>query len=204
MAAQEYLYNTEPAVRYLFDGLNSYDSMQLPSIRQYTDKTGMIRMTKVENKVFLENYEKFFDFEFARATLAGSILQVAYNWLKQYSPGPNDSIPFSKFNVKRGKDVEKFCVGRQVHGIPIGLLIYAGRIQYNHWEEGLPKNTVAQTVFNELIMAYYNDMSFDMAYELDYPIPRPIAHYIIRLELNWRTYDDYITDMQSLLELNKK
>ena len=203
MAAQDYLNNTEPAMRHLFDGLNSYDSMRLPSIRQYIDETGMVRMTKAENKAFLESHERFFDLEFARATLAGSILQVAYNCLKQYSPGPDDSVLCSKFSIKSDTIAEKLCLGRQIHGIPIGLLIYAGRVQYNHWEDGQPSNTVAQAVFNELIMAHYNDMSFDMAYVLDYPAPRPIAHYIVRLELKWRTYNDYISDMRLLLGLNK-
>ncbi len=44
-------------------------------------------------------------------------------------------------------------------------------------------------------------MSFDMAYELDYPGPRPVSHYIVQLELKWRIYDDYINDMRSLVKL---
>ena len=201
MAAQDYLDDTESAVRHLFEGLNVYDSMRLPSILQYLDKKGMVKMTKAENEAFLRSYEKFFDLEFARATLAGSVLQVAFNCLKQHSPGPDDESICSKFGVRNGTTAEKLCLGREVHGIPIGLLIYAGRVQYNHWEDGQPSSVVAQAVFRELIMAYYGDTSFDMAYELEYPVPRPIAHYIVRLELNWRTYDDYITDIRFLLKL---
>jgi hypothetical protein len=199
MAVQDYLDDTEVAVRHLFKGLDSYDSMRGPSIWQYIDKTGQVRMTKAENEAFLAAHIRSFDLEFARATLAGSLLQVAYNCLKQYSPGPNDTSVCEKFRASIGTDAAKCCIGRQVHGIPIGLLIYSGRIQYNHWEDGQPKNAVAKTVFHELLMAYYDDLSFDLAYELDFPAPRPVAHYIVLFELKWRSYNDYISDMHSLL-----
>jgi hypothetical protein len=201
MAAQAYLNSTEPAVQHLFEGLNSYDTMKLPSIQQYVDKTGLVKMTKEENESFLKSYQDFFALEFARATLAGSILQVAYLGLKQNSPGPDDAAACAKFSIQSGSAVERFCRGRQVHGIPIGLLIYAGRVQYNHWEDGEPSGTVAKSVFQELIWAYYDNLSFDMAYELNYPSARPVSHYIVRLELNWRSYDDYLTDMKTLLEI---
>ncbi len=101
-------------------------------------------MTKKENEAFLAAYSDFFDLEFARATLAGSLLQVIYNCLKQYSPGSDDPALCSKYKTQTGSIAEKLCLGRLVHGIPIGLLIYAGRVQYNHWEEGRPSNPVAR------------------------------------------------------------
>ncbi len=201
MAAQSYLTSTEPAVQHLFKGLNSYDAMKLPSITQYVDETGLVKMTKEENDIFLKAYQHSFALEFARATLAGSILQVAYLGLKQYSAGLEDTTICAKFNIQRGSSVEKFCRGRRVHEIPIGLLIYAGRVQYNHWEDGEPIGAAAKSVFRELILAYYNDLTFDMAYELSYPSPRPVSHYIVRLELKWRTYEDYLSDMKTLLEV---
>jgi hypothetical protein len=199
MAVQDYLDDTEVAVRHLFKGLDSYDSLRGPSIWQYIDKTGQIRMTKAENEAFLADHIRSFNLEFARATLAGSLLQVAYNCLKQYSPGPDDPNVCAKFRVRSDTDAAKCCLGRQVHGIPIGLLIYAGRVQYNHWEDGEPSNAMAKTVFDELLKAYYDDVTFDLAYELDLPAPRPVAHYIVLIELKWRSYDDYISDMHSLL-----
>jgi hypothetical protein len=68
MAAQAYLTSTEPAVRHLFEGLNSYDAMELPSIMQYVDGTGLVKMTKEENEAFLKSYQDSFALEFARAT----------------------------------------------------------------------------------------------------------------------------------------
>jgi hypothetical protein len=201
MAAQDYLDDTKPAVSHLFEGLNAYDSIKFPSILQYIDNTGLVKMTRVENDAFLKAYEQSFDLEFARAVLAGSILQVAYMALKTYSADPGDISTYSKYGIQNGSTVGKFCLGRQVHGIPIGLLIYAGRVQYNHWEDGEPSHVVAKIVFRELIRAYYDDTNFDMAYELNYPTFRPVSHYIVRLELGWRTYEDYESDMRSLLNL---
>lgn len=201
MSAQNYLNDTEVAVRHLIEGLNSYDSARAPSILPFISENGMVKMSKAENEAFLDAYTKFFDLEFARATLAGSLLQVAYNCLKQYSPGIEDAALRTKFSIRNGTTAEKFCLGRQVHGVPIGLLIYAGRIQYNHWEDGQPSNSVANAVFQELVTAYYDDASFDLAYETSYPSPRPVSHYIVKLELKWATYDDYINDMRSLLKL---
>ncbi len=199
MNAQEYMNSTGPAVQHLFDGLNAYDSTNLPSISQYVDDTGLVKMTKEENEFFLKAYEDSFALEFARATLAGSILQVAYLGLKLHSPGPEDVAICAKFNIQRNSSLEGFCRGRQVHGIPIGLLIYAGRVQYNHWEEGEPRNVVAKTVFDELVWAYYEDTTFDLAYQLGYPSTRPVTHYLLRLELRWRNYNDYLSDLKNLL-----
>ena len=78
MSAELYIKQSEPAVRHLFDGLNTYDSIPLPSIMDYVDESGLVKMTKYENKDFLEAYDQYFELEFARASLAGSILQLAY------------------------------------------------------------------------------------------------------------------------------
>lgn len=105
----------------------------------------------------------------------------------------------SELGVKDASAGATFCIGRDIKGIPEGLLIYAGRIQYNHWEEGEPSNPVALQVFNELVHAYYNNQSFDMVYVLNYPKHRPVSHYIIKLELGWHTPNDYIASMESML-----
>ncbi len=104
-----------------------------------------------------------------------------------------------KFGIIPGKPFAKFCVGRTRFDIPIGLLIYSGRIQYNHWEEGEPSNKVAKNVFRHLLYAYYDNPMFDLAYELEYPGTRPVSHYIVQNELKWRTYNHYLEDMKAML-----
>jgi len=194
-----YLEDTEPAVRHLFLGLASYYSTPLPSILQYRDETGVIRMTREENEEFLKAYDGHFALETARAALAGSILQIAYSGLKQY---PSDNIvtpQFSDLGVDGVPRSNAFCVGRLVRNLPIGLLIYAGRVQYSHWEEGEPTNPIVRQVFRELAISYSDDPYFDMAYVLDYPTPRPVSHYLVWLEFGWHSYDLYLQDMTKLL-----
>lgn len=203
MGARGYLAQSEKAIQHLFKGLNAYDSIQLPSIMDFVDETGLVKMTKAEDEVFLRAYEEYFDLDFARASLAGSILQVAYMGLKKYSSVTGISPRRSELDVKAGTTAAAFCVGKDVKGIPQGLLIYAGQIQYNHWEERELSNTVARRVFRELVVAYHDNHHFDMAYVLGYPRPRPVSHYIVRLELGWSTYDEYRADMSSML-LNEK
>ena len=59
---------------------------------------------------------------------------------------------------------------------------------------------MARQVFRELVHAYSTNQHFDMAYVLDYPSPRPVSHYIVRLELGWKTYDDHVISMRSLTQ----
>jgi hypothetical protein len=199
MSAIDYLETTEPAIKHFFDGLNGYDAMKPPSIAQYLDKSGLVRMSKSESEIFGQKYEDFFALEYARAILAGSILQVANTAIKMYSPGGQVTEQCRSLGISENSPLANMCVGREVHNIPIGLLIYAGRIQYNHWEEGEPNNIVAKNVFRHLISVYYDNMAFDLAYELNYPQTRPVSHYIVRLELNWKSFDYYSKDMRSIL-----
>jgi len=43
-------------------------------------------------------------------------------------------------------------------------------------------------------------MQYDMVYELDWPVTRPVTHYVIELELNWYSYENYISDMKELIK----
>ncbi|GAH30263.1 unnamed protein product [marine sediment metagenome] len=138
--------------------------------------------------------------DFAKATLSGAILQVAYAGINQHStnatlPGSCQDSAISPTSPK-----VKFCVGRQVHAIPIGLIVYAGRVQYNHWEEGTPSNPTARAVFHHLLSARLNDMWHDMIYELDWPCTRPVAHHVVLLELTWNVYQDYASDMTEMMK----
>lgn len=199
MNLHPYVKETEPAVQHLFSGLAAYYSGRLPSILQFRGHDGVIRMAKEENEAFLKTYEAHFGLEFARAVLSGSILQIAYTGIKKYGRSTSVSPRCLELNVKVSTLGAAFCVGRLVKNIPLGLLIYSGRIQYNHWEEGEPSNPIARQIFRELVSSYSNDQDFDLGYVLDYPSPRPVSHYIVRLELGWRSYQEYLDDMITML-----
>ena len=147
MSAETYLDDTEPAVRHLFKGLDLYDNIRPPSIMQYVDDTGEVKMSKKEADDLVQASQESIAVEFSRATLAGAILQVAYVGLKEFSINHTISPQCQAFGVEPGGKATKFCIGWTVHDIPVGLLIYSGRNQYNHWEDGWCLHKVPKKVF---------------------------------------------------------
>lgn len=199
MSAETYLDDTEPAVRHLFKGLDLYDNIRPPSIMQYVDDTGEVKMSKKETDDLVQASQESFAVEFSRATLAGAILQVAYVGLKEFSKNQTISPQCLAFGVKPNTNAEKCSIGRTVHDIPVGLLIYSARIQYNHWEEGEPTNKVAKNVFRHLESIYINNLILDMVYDLEHPRKEPVSNYIVRNELKWRAYNNYLEEMKAML-----
>lgn len=102
--------------------------------------------------------------------------------------------------VKPNTPTAKFCIGRRFHGIPVGLLVYAARVQYNHWDEGKLNKPVAEAIFDRLRRHYHNEPTFDMAYVWNFPQAKPVSHYILRYELRWMSYDGYLRDMREALK----
>lgn len=199
MSAEGHLDAIEPAARHMFAALAEYDSMPLPDIFDYVGDYGIVRMTPAENQEFMRQVTEFMDLDHARAITAGSILQVAYSAIRRYSK--NKSLPQVAIDVgvTKGHVAEPFCIGRIMHDLPIGLLIYAGRIQYNHWQEGEPWNQVAKEVLRRLYYVHSQNPLFDLAYDLEYPAPRPISHYIVRLELGWDGIEAFDADFRQML-----
>jgi hypothetical protein len=204
MIAESFLQDTRPAVKGLFDLLEYYESITPPpSLAPFVDKRGVVVLNRTQAQEYMRGYLDSLALDESKATLAGSILQVAYKTLKEFSTN-NKLLPsYSKFGVSATDYNIRFAVGREIHKIPAGLLVYAGRIQYYHYEEGRPKNAIARAVFDALLAHYYNDMTFDMAYELEWPAPRPVSHYIVRHELKWFTISDYDNDIRNMLNLPK-
>lgn len=200
LSLDEYLKSMEPAVRAQFELLNWYYALTTPP-PLVTDETGLVQWTE-ENRKWFERINEIGDLEYAKAMLCGGIAQVAYIAIKEYSQ--NDSVDESDatdFSISSQAPAVKFCIGRRVHGIPLGLLVYAARIQYNHWEDGTPTNPVAEAVFRKLYNHHRTNPMFDLAYMLDWPIHRPVTHYVLRGEMGWRSYDHYINNIREMLDV---
>ena len=199
MSAESYIKSTEPAVQLMFMGLQLYRHLTpRSSLEQYRQEDGGIKMTRDQAQDFLKDEVDAMSLDFAKATLSGAIIQAAYSGLNQHST--ETKIP-KELNIITDQKKAKFCVGRAVHGLPLGLVVYAARIQYNHWEEGMPKNKTAKDVFMHLSKARLIDPWHDLVYELDWPLPRPVTHHVLELELQWRKYEDYLSDMKQMLQL---
>lgn len=196
----EYLKSTEAAVQHSFLAFQAYHyRTPRPSLAPYRNEDGGFHLTAEQALKFLEAESASMSLDFAKAIICGTIIQVAYTGIIQYSS--NYIVPENckDFGVSISSPKSRFCIGREVHGIPIGLIIYAARVQYNHWEEGYPTNPTAKAVFGLLNSVRFSDPWNDLVYQLDWPITRPVTHHIVRLELGWRTYEDYLADMTDMI-----
>ena len=193
MNAEEYLHQTEDASRKIIASYIEYEKM-LEAVLLPTEGSN-----EVSIDIKLETFDKYFGFNFSKATLCGSLLQIAFMGIEMYSK--NTEIPDdikTIINSSNNYKIQKFCIGRRVQNIPIGLLIYGGRNQYNHWDEE-KLNPINEQIFDILNQIYSDDMSFDMVYELNYSDRTIKAHHIVMHELGWFDYDSYFRDMVELI-----
>ncbi len=201
----EYFRDTEYAVRHLYAGLDSCWSYYQQALEHWDlSQVGQPMTPEKEAtlKRYLELAEKYFDLKFSEASFGGAILQVAYMAIRLYSR--NNSIPSNFASLVRPskKAAIPFCIGQEQHGVPIGLIIYAGRNQYNHWDDE-ESHEITKNVFDALSVAFYPNMSFDLAFDLSNPTINIYANEILLIALGWRSYDKYLAEMKSLLALLK-
>ena len=215
---QGYLEQTESAVRKLFEGLSEYHKLVLRSVSpMYLGKEGDTEnktpayqewSEKNQNEIQISRkaMQDSFAERFAYATLAGSLLQIAAMGIQLFSQ--NESIPEDlpediKRHIKtsaKKSPVKKFCIGRKICDIPIGLIIYAGRNQYNHID-AKKLNEVNTKIF-DLISKRVNEDYSDPCFDLINPeIKTEVINFagnIIGL-LEWDHYEQYHADMLQML-----
>ncbi len=131
-------------------------------------------------------------------TICGSILQIAFMAILHFST--NTEVPEKLKREIKGSKPAKFCIGSEVRGVPKGLIIYAGRNQYNHMDD----KTFSQSttyVFDKLSNVDSTKKIKDPAFDLTQPKIVNYASNVIAL-LGWNDYANYITDMFDLLKKN--
>jgi hypothetical protein len=190
--AQAYLKNTEAAVRHLLTGIDQYEGLLRGLVPPSRART------KDEVAWYMAAAEAYFGCEFPEATLSAAILQVAFTAFLLFSQ--NDVIPDDCTALVGPTNTKaiRFCVGRRIHGIPAGLLVYAGRNQSSHWDDETFDFPTSQ-VFGSLLAAHYDNPLFDLAYELNWPGRTLKAHHIVLGELRWTSYEAYEADVRGAL-----
>jgi hypothetical protein len=209
--AAEYFRETEPAVRNLFKNLEQYDAIlkkiNFPVfISPHTSEEASEgafkkwqRKNRAAYKRAVERQREYLGYRFSIGTLCGSILQIAYMGISLYSR--NRTAPSEVLSVIRPKAVP-FYIGRRVREVPIGLIIYAARNQYAHWDEEHLRDPVNEWVFNTLATKHgikgakeIKDPAFDLS-------NKRILIYsanVFSILGWWDGYDTYIADMKDLL-----
>ena len=195
----EYFQKTEHAVRSAYGGLHSCWTYYQQGL-QHTSvfEPPKTREDQARLDRGLELVGKYFDVKITEAMFSGLILRTAYMAIRLYSR--NKTIPPScAMLVKPSqKSAIPFCIGKERHGIPAGLIIFAGRNQYNHWDEDRSHPTTRE-IFDALSRAFWNISSSDLAFDLSNPTIPIYAHEILVTALGWDSYEKYLGEMTELL-----
>lgn len=212
-SAADYIAKTESAMRKLFEGIDSYSeilrrhplSVFVTPYTNATNSDAQYEEWAKENQHSIaasrEAQKKYIAESFAQATLCGAALQVAAKALECYSK--NTVIP-SEWSpvIKQRKKPIPFCVGRLIHGIPLGLVIYAARNQHTHFGDA-KLNEPNLTVFECLATNHGIQSSQPFrhpAFDLHNTGLVSFASNCTAL-IGWRTYEAYEKDMRALLEI---
>ena len=209
-SATDYLLRTESAVRMLFSGVDSYISVlrKATGVTFVTDEPYGPKQDAQFAAWQLENAERlaaaraaereFLAESFALDTLCGSILQVADKALELYG-SKNNTIP-SGLPATLKPHHAKFCVGRSIRTVPLGLVIYAARNQHTHFNDNALREPSA-SIFHLLATAHGYGVGqeiLDPAFDLNNPSLVSFASNVTSL-IGWRSYEQYSADLRSML-----
>jgi hypothetical protein len=212
-SAADYLLRTESAARTLLDGIGAYVALlkhaPLPVFGGSFSDEKVARIafdhwsTKKDKRIqlSLKSQREFLAESFALATLCGCLLQIAAKGIEWFSN--NTDIPFDFGSViKPSSSAVPFCIGRRVRGVPVGLVIFAGRNQFAHLNERELREPNA-TIFERLAVNHRQTQTMeghfkDPAFDLQNGQLVNFAGNVTGL-LGWRNHDAYATDMRQLL-----
>jgi len=190
--AAEYLDKTESAVKILFDGIDAYSEvLRNEHVQLAAENPEKLQAAFEAQRRFVAEY-------FALATLCGAVLQIAAKAIECYSKV--DDVPEDCQDSFSGPKIRLFCIGRRVHDVPIGLVIYAGRNQAIHFNDEKP-HQASEKIFRRLSVgnsSIKNKDLLDPSFDLKNPNLTNFASNITTL-LGWQSFHEYDADMRALL-----
>jgi hypothetical protein len=213
-SAADYLDRTRSAAAKLFEGIDTYLALlrqhSTTFVTSHTNQNDFQRQydawyetNRSDIQAAREAQKQYLGESFAQATLCGSILQIAAKAIECYSK--NTTIPEDwKSLIKPEAKPASFCTGRIVRGVPLGLVVYAGRNQHIHFEDQNLREPNVE-VFRRLAKNHgYGKGStepvIDPAFHLGTESINSFANNITAL-IGWRSVEAYETDMRKLLEI---
>ncbi|QDH58332.1 hypothetical protein [Pandoraea pnomenusa] len=199
--ATAYLAGTETAVKKRFEGIAEYTDLIKPPVFVTGSLPGTAEFEKRYAAWLEQNADalakqkadaaKFKEQEFALSVLCGAVLHVADKAIELYSTNthqPKEWTGLKPLHVR-------YCAGRMVRGIPLGLIVLAARNQHAHHGETLRAPSI--TIFERLCTSSgYRDPAFD----LNNPRLISFAANVTAL-IKWRSFKNYDKDMRELLRL---
>lgn len=203
---EEYLARTKSAVQHLFEDIDAYlqilrngrAPVLVGSYANDAERDAALERWIKEQSQEIEKglaaERAFLAEKYALATLCGALLQIAAMAIRLYSK--NDQVPEDLSGVVKGAHTA-YCIGRRIREVPLGLIVYAGRNQHNHIDDGFLREP-SSTVFEWLATKHsYGDGIRDPAFDLNAGLVWNYASNVTSL-IGWRSYPSYEKDMRSL------
>lgn len=153
-----YIAETAPAAEGLFRLLNEFGWQKMRAV---------VDLTNSQTREDIDQHKHAFSStDVAREVIAGAILQIAYVAIERFAVRGEKSKNAAHFEVEINRLIkenpatrwkrkppfalpEGFCVGRDIGDLPLGVVVYAGRNQYNHFGEDR-LCVLNEVVFNHL------------------------------------------------------
>lgn len=205
MTYKKYLKQTEYAVKQLFQSLKFYKNILkdvthpgFESINK--DCNNEYQKWFIKNKKAIKNgqekVKEYLGYTDAQGIICGSILQISFMGINSFSQ--NSSLPSQCIEIcPTQRKALKFCIGKLICDLPIGIIIYAARNQYNHMDEET-YNNVTTKVFDH-IATYDTKGKYKIPfYDINNPDVINYANNILYL-FEWREYEDYYNDMKDMI-----
>ncbi len=208
----DYFDKTRSALQKLYQAVGSYYVLLQEPNRpvfvhwgEYTDDVRRKHEIWTEqNKPILQERAKrdndFVSETFAMATLNGAILQFAYMAIELYSKNTKSYEKFIDL-IPDNHKTARFCIGRIIDEVPLGLIVYAGRNQAHHYDDK-SYGKITERVFHQLANWYSPTFKKDFLnnhYDLSNPNVVNFATNIL-WKLNWQNYDVYEKELIDVLK----
>jgi hypothetical protein len=208
---ESYLEKTHSAAQKVYSAINSYYELlllpQRPIFASLMQDEDVLQLEyekwRLDNRQQIEERLKkdseFAAETFAITTLCATILQFAYMGIKQFST--NSEVP-EEFNtiIKPHHLAAKFCIGRRIDDVHVGLIIFAGRNQSHHYDEQ-SNNEPTPTVFKRLSEGYsptFKKSFVDDRFDLSSGRIKNFAAHILD-KLGWNDCEAYEIEILHLL-----
>jgi hypothetical protein len=212
--AVQYLDKTRSAAAKLFEGIDTYLAVlrqhSTTFVTSYTSQedfqkqhAAWYEVNRSSIRCALDAQKQYLGESFAQVTLCGSILQLAAKAIECYSKNTTITEEWKSF-IRLGTKPVPFCTGRLIRGVPLGLIVYAGRNQHIHFEDQKLREPNIE-VFRRLATNHgYGKGSpepvVDPAFHLGTESIISFANNVTAL-IQWRSLEAYETDMRKLLEI---
>jgi hypothetical protein len=218
LSKEAYIEQTEDAVRRMFEVVFEYRELFKSSL----SPVAVIRHSNEED--FDQEYAKWrstpkVEKQFASAqtakeeldgklfslhVIAGSILQIAYQAIAMYLDEQELEEKYQNLldGMKRvSTGAKKFFGGRDVRNVPLGLVVFAGRNQYNHLDAGSDLMILNRNIFRAL--SHYEKEEFNFvnpAFDLQNDYLLSYSSNILSA-LEWDSFEQYQKDIKLLLNV---